>query len=738
MISQTSPNHKWRFFRAGALDQVKFERAEDFTELEKLDLKLWVALSCPTRGIDLDPSTLDLIDTDNDGRIRAPELLAAVKWATSHLKDPAELRLGNTKLPLSSIDDQTPHGRALLASAHQILENLGKDDSEWITPGDTQDTAKILAKTNFNGDGIITVGTSMDSAIHRVIEEIIDTIGPVFDCNGIGGVSQDSIESFYRDLASFGQWWQKGEEDSRAGSGVLPLDDDTPAGYEAYKEVKVKLADYFNRCRLAAYDDRAAEPLNLPQSEYVALAPKDLSVIGHDIEQLPLQKIDAKGDFDLREGINPAWTKRIQAFTQRVVAPLLGAERTILSYDDWIEIVERLNTYEDWVTKKAGGSVEKLGITRIREILAGHERAEIEALIARDAALAPEADGIGNVNKLVLFYRDLARLLRNYVSFEDFHNPNTHATFQAGTLFLDQRGCNLCVEITDPAKHAALGSRSRMYIAYCDLSRPSVKSKKIAACFTQGDSDYLMVGRNGVFYDRRGLDWDAQIRKVVEFPISVRQAFFLPYKKFVRFIEEQVAKRAAAAQEESDAKLAATAKATAEGKPAAEPAKVKRIDVGTVAAIGVAISGFVSVITAIIGGILGLGLWQIPLAVIGVLLAISGPSMLIAWLKLRQRTLGPILDANGWAINGRIKVNVSLATRLTDAKALPPNASRQFSDPYEQRKRWPMDVLCVLILAVVGYGIYAHINNFWPFQDEVSDPIPVESAPAKSMEPDPK
>ena len=221
---------------------------------------------------------------------------------------------------------------------------------------------------------------------------------------------------------------------------------------------------------------------------------------------------------------------------------------------------------------------------------------------------------------------------------------------------------------------------------------------------------------------------------MVEFPISVRQAFFLPYKKSVRFIEVQVAKRAAAAQEESDAKLAATAKATVEGKSAAQPPKAKGIDVGTVAALGVAISGFVSVITAIIGGILGLGLWQIPLAVIGVLLAISGPSMLIAWLKLRQRTLGPILDANGWAINGRIKVNVSLATRLTDAKALPPNSSRRIIDPYERKSRWPIIVLCVVILAIAGYGFYAYENGYWPFENETSDPVPAGSAPDNSKD----
>ena len=31
------------------------------------------------------------------------------------------------------------------------------------------------------------------------------------------------------------------------------------------------------------------------------------------------------------------------------------------------------------------------------------------------------------------------------------------------------------------------------------------------AAFTAGDVDFLFVGRNGVFYDRAGNDWDATI-----------------------------------------------------------------------------------------------------------------------------------------------------------------------------------------------------------------------------------
>ena len=69
--AQNQPRHAWRFFRAGGFDQVRLDSGADILALDQLDQKLWVALSCPTRGLEFDSRTLDLIDTDHDGRIRA-------------------------------------------------------------------------------------------------------------------------------------------------------------------------------------------------------------------------------------------------------------------------------------------------------------------------------------------------------------------------------------------------------------------------------------------------------------------------------------------------------------------------------------------------------------------------------------------------------------------------------------------------------------------------------------------
>src|SRR3954469_12383896 len=115
--------HRWTFFRAGGFDQVKLESGADLMNLDALDQKLWVALACPTSGLEMDARTLQLIDTDKDGRVRANELIAAAKFAGGNLKNPDDLLKGEATLRLNAINDRHEEGRKLLSSARQILTN---------------------------------------------------------------------------------------------------------------------------------------------------------------------------------------------------------------------------------------------------------------------------------------------------------------------------------------------------------------------------------------------------------------------------------------------------------------------------------------------------------------------------------------------------------------------------------------------------------------------------------------
>ncbi len=179
-LSQTTSSHTWSFSRVGGVNRVNIETGEDLVNLEHLDQKLWTALSCPVYGLEIDYKTLELIDTDKDDRIRVPEVIAAVKWLTSLIKNPDELLKDNKCLELSSINDNSEDGKNLLGSARQILKNLGKEDAQTLTVENTSDTVRIFANTKFNGDAIIYGNSWSDCyCIFVVAFRILEQVGNI-------------------------------------------------------------------------------------------------------------------------------------------------------------------------------------------------------------------------------------------------------------------------------------------------------------------------------------------------------------------------------------------------------------------------------------------------------------------------------------------------------------------------------------------------------------------------------
>lgn len=116
-----------KFIRSGGIDQVVIRNGADIVNLENLDQKLWVALACPTRGVEFDHRTLDLIDSNGDGRIRPPELVAVGRWVREHFVDPDLLMKGGDSNPLLAIRSDTEDGLAFAEEARAVgaVESIG-------------------------------------------------------------------------------------------------------------------------------------------------------------------------------------------------------------------------------------------------------------------------------------------------------------------------------------------------------------------------------------------------------------------------------------------------------------------------------------------------------------------------------------------------------------------------------------------------------------------------------------
>ncbi len=354
------------------------------------------------------------------------------------------------------------------------------------------------------------------------------------------------------------------------------------------------------------------------------------------------------------------------------------------------------------------------------------EKAAIES--ANAAALAAAQAQYRPLEKLLLLTRDFCTLLRNFVSFQDFYakrgkallgrgdaKDTPWAIFQAGTLVIDQRACNLCLKVSDMAKHNTQAPDSGMFLIYCNCKHQATgQTMQIVAAMTVGNIRNLKVGKNALFYDRQGRDWEAEVVKIIDNPISIGQAFWSPYRKLGDWISGLITKSAAEKEKKSFADMTAKLQTTPAATPATTPLDQKKMEAfdiakfaGIFAAIGMAVGYIGSFLTSLATGVKDIATyawWALPVAIISLLLVVSGPSMILAWMKLRKRNLAPLLNANGWAVNADAIVSVLFGNTLTDQAQYP---LVKVKDPFAKKGlsksgKWSIAIAVIVVAIAIA------------------------------------
>lgn len=799
------------FRRMGGLDQVLLLTDEEWRHLDQLDPKLWMAMSCPTQGLEFDARTLALLDTDQDGRIRATDILETVAWVCERVKHPSRLRESHDGLPLDNLRDDTPQGAELLAAARLVLDKSGASDADLICPDQVQATLAVAADYRFNGDGVVPASSvdKKDEATARFIRLGLSVVGGVRDDSGQPGLNA-ALAGLLLDRLRAIRAWRQNVRDAD-----LPLGRETAAAWNLLQRLGPKIDDYFNRCRMAAFAPQAIAVLN----DDAELTPKDDN--GQDLfsleflSRLPLARIAPGQALNLTRGINPAWDEDMRNF-RRLLAPLIlppaetvsapGADSAahagpvpdsgkdskttaiadaaasaprasgrnepdmFLSEESWRDIQARFAPYTELLARKpnydrpaddakrvefAGlpplalapendtlqraflpltpeETLDKLSSDDLDALLTGEAEQAFTAYVQQDLA-APRMAAVRDLQKLTLLHMHLYTLLMNFVSFADFYEPGRRAIFLAGTLYLDSRSCLLCVPVNNLDAHVRLASLSHLCLLYCQCSRKNANGEEktgiIAAALTAGSTDALIEGRHGVFVDNADQIWDSSLLRIVRNPISLREAMWAPYLRFGSLVAEQVQKLVAAkdnvlstasskavdALDKGIKSNAASAAAGAAPKTSFDFAK----GAGIFAAFSVGISVISAAFAYIASSIFSLGWWW-PVALLVIFVAISGPSMLLAWFKLRRRSLGPLLDASGWAVNNGAPINMAMGAALTSVGEMPYDAHRSLDDPYGlpaqfKRKKHVRRLLAILalllLLAAVLLGLWIWLDG---------------------------
>ena len=357
--------YEWKYCSVGGVVRVNIDSGEDIAHLGELDQKMWTALSCPVEGLEMDPRTLAMIDTDGDGKIRVPEVVACASWLTEVIKDKDLILKGDSVLPLDKFNTESPTGARLQASARQILGNLGLERDE-IRIEDVADSCAIFAKTAFNGDGVITPSSTEDPEMSKTIEQCIASVGSVTDRSGAPGVDASKVDAFYAALADFSDWKAQAENSAES---VFPFGDSTQAALDALDAVKDKVDDFFMRCKLIAFDKDAAASVDVSLERIGAISSQNLSACADEIAGQPLARPSSETVLPLA-GLNPAWKDRFGTFRSL----LLPEGSDTLSEDEWIGLQARFDSYKAWLAARKGAEVEALGLDRVRELLAKDSR----------------------------------------------------------------------------------------------------------------------------------------------------------------------------------------------------------------------------------------------------------------------------------------------------------------------------------------------------------------------------
>lgn len=352
----------------------------------------------------------------------------------------------------------------------------------------------------------------------------------------------------------------------------------------------------------------------------------------------------------LKDHLNPKHLEAILDFAAKCAKPILGTD-VELTRLGWKKVKASFAAYRAWLQAKP---VVNAGLKN--------------ELVAEE--------------KLLRYRLYLGEFLVNYVTMDALYEGKTPAIFQTGVLRIDGKEMNLCFHVESEAAHSALVGKSNCCVIYLKLVRPSDKAERqICAVVTAGTVAGLYAGRNGVFYDRDGKNWEAVITKVVESQVSLAEAFWEPWRKLGESISGMVRKFLGEREAKSMSMVSnPTAAAPAKDGGAAMASSVAAIGIG-VGMVGAAAASLMAALSSM-GGI------QILAAIIGLILVVSLPSVILTYFKLRRRDLSAILNACGWAVNRPMRFSMARAKLFTKCAKGP--------------SLWPVLLVFFLILAAIG------------------------------------
>ena len=696
----------------GLIAQYDITTADDLARIDELDEARWTATSVPLEQFQIDPGLLRFLDTDEDGRVRVRELQAARRWLWDMLRSREGVTEGREALVLADLDADNAQAAKVKALATHLLERLGADDKSRITLAQIRQFQKDYAATFPNGDGVVTAAQAPED-LQEMVADVIAATGGATDLSGAAGVRRADEDAWTERAAAWVAWKQRATDEA---PDVVPFGDDTAARAALVDGLRAKAEQFFAQRDLLRLEPRAEERLRPTAEQLAALDVASPAAIGAWLKDSALAAPNAEGLLPLEGAVNGAYAGALAALAADVAPRALGAEGpvTALTRAEWDRITALVAPHLTWAAAEPRPLDTTSGPDGLQARLASDLPERLRAMADEDTSVADELVQFRDLERLGCYQRWLLKFANNFVSFPDLFAHDDRALFEMGTLIIDGRRVNLCVRVTNLAAHKKIAAESLMFVAYVELVRrdgAATKKELVAAAVTAGTRGGIGVGKRGVFYDRDGLEWDALVTDVIVQPISVWEAMISPFLRLRDSIAARFEKAAGdkAAASEGDLVKQADAAKPAAAPPAAPAAPTKDSGGGMVNLLmggTVALAAAGGALALVVQTFAAVSLLDIALALGAVAVLVMAIFGLLGWLKLRRRDVATLLEATGFAINGRMRLNRYLAELFTLRPGLPKGAVRKVSAPRSRVGQ----VTAVLLLVILGLIIAYKLN----------------------------
>ena len=658
----------------GGSRQMLIAKGEDLRVIASMDVAHWAMTGTQTDSLVCNKDFLTAMDSDQNNRIRCDDVKAALNWIFARLKDLGGFERKSDSIRLADLNLDTAEGKTMYDAIQVALANLGCPDAKEISFSQISDHEKLVSAALQNGDGVIPPEPveKDDPLAADCIRSIMKLTGSKKDLSGADGIDKELLAKFEKLAADYLVWI--GEYDA-APEKMLPYGEKTGALFNAMTAIAEKTDSFFRSAATLRFGN-----ISRGASDTLAYDPLAPETVSNFLEKSPIANPAETAELVRgSDTLNPLWREKVNAFFDALDAAE-GSPVAKLDVDSWNALKAKLAPYGGWSSRKNTDIFDAFDRKQLRSYAEKNVYAVLYKLIENDVAVSTDLANCKEVRKLILFQQYMMDFLNNFVCLHNLFDPDLPSMIQVGKLVMDGRMFTLCTLVPNVAEHKKIVMESDICVMYLDVVRKTgadQKSMKIAVAVTSGHVRNIFIGKCGVFYTEDGAVWDAKIFDFVRQPVSVSEAIKEPFYKFAEFIQRQADKLFAtrSKQYESNVSNSIQAHAQPAGKPAPPPAAVPGAPGAggpmMLLSGGLGIAALGSAFAFIASSLQGISFSTVMAVLLGIMLIFGGPIILISLIKLFNRNLSRFFEANGNAINMKMRLSLKMGRFFTFVPKVP-------------------------------------------------------------------